>query len=55
MTDTLREHLRKAGQKGGLATGKSKVRGDKAYYQRISRKAAKARKAKADSAGAVQK
>jgi RNA binding exosome subunit len=47
VTDTLREHLRKVGQKGGQAKGKAKVRGDKAYYQRISKQAAAARKAKA--------
>ena len=46
MTDTLKEHLRKAGAIGGLATGKAKVRGDANYYKRISAKAAKARKAK---------
>jgi hypothetical protein len=49
VTDTLREHLRKAGQKGGLAKGKAKVRGDKAYYQRISKERwakAKAKRAK---------
>jgi RNA binding exosome subunit len=46
VTDTLREHLRKAGQKGGLKKGKAKVRGDAAYYQRISKQAAAARKAK---------
>jgi hypothetical protein len=57
MTDTLREHLRKAGMKGGKATGKAKVRGDAEYYRTISKKAAKARKAKSrtGSAGAVQK
>ena len=35
------------GTRGGKAgTGKSKVRGDKSYYKRISKLAAKARKAK---------
>jgi len=43
-------YLASIGSKGGKATGKSKVRGDKAYYQRISKKAAKARKSKAVSA-----
>ena len=44
------------GTRGGKAgTGKAKVRGDSDYYKRISKKAAKARKRKADSAGAVQK
>jgi hypothetical protein len=38
----------KGGQKGGQATGKSKVRGDSEYYRTISQKAAKARKAKRD-------
>jgi hypothetical protein len=46
MTDTLKEHLRKAGSKGGKAAGQSKVRGDTDYYKRISKKAAAARKAK---------
>ncbi len=46
----VRAYLASIGSKGGLATGKSKVRGDKAYYQRISKKAAKARKAKSVSA-----
>jgi protein-arginine kinase activator protein McsA len=36
------------GRRGGKAgTGDSKVRGDAAYYKRISKKAAAARKAKA--------
>jgi hypothetical protein len=47
MADRWTEHLRKAGQKGGKATGKAKVRGDAAYYQAISAKAAKARAKKA--------
>ena len=38
--------LRDAASKGGKATGAAKVRGDAAYYKRISKKAAKARKAK---------
>jgi hypothetical protein len=38
--------LRAAASKGGKATGAAKVRGDAAYYKRISKKAAKARKAK---------
>jgi hypothetical protein len=49
----ISEYLRKIGAQGGKAgTGKSKVRGgttrseQKAYYERISRKAVKARKAK---------
>jgi hypothetical protein len=42
MIDTLKEHLRKVGAKGGKAKGKSKVRGDSEYYRKI----AKQRKAK---------
>ena len=38
--------LRGAASKGCKATGAAKVRGDAAYYKRISKKAAKARKAK---------
>lgn len=44
--------LGRLGGKGGK--GKSKIRGDADYYKRISKKAAKARKAKADSARAVK-
>ena len=44
---SIREYLRLIGKRGGAAgTGSSKVRGDAEYYKRISRKAAKARKAK---------
>jgi len=46
VADRWTEHLRKAGQKGGQAKGKAKVRGDSEYYRTISQKAAKARKAK---------
>ena len=42
--------LRDAAAKGGKATGAAKVRGDAAYYKRISKKAAKARKAKSPNA-----
>ena len=38
--------LREAASKGGKATGDAKRRGDSAHYKRLSRKAAKARKAK---------
>lgn len=47
MIDTLREHLRKAGAKGGLAKGKSKRRGDSEWYARISNLALQARQKKA--------
>ena len=43
----VNKYLASIGSKGGKATGASKVRGDAAYYKRISRKAAKARKASA--------
>ena len=38
--------LRDAASRGGKATGAAKRRGDSAHYKRLSRKAAKARKAK---------
>jgi len=47
VTDRWTEHLRKAGQKGGLAKGKAKVRGDSEYYRTISQLASKARAKKA--------
>ena len=43
----VNKYLASIGSKGGKTTGASKVRGDAAYYKRISRKAAKARKASA--------
>lgn len=43
----LRDYFASIGSKGGKTAGKSKVRGGEAYYKRISRKAAAARKAKA--------
>jgi hypothetical protein len=50
MTDKkVREYLASLGKKGGETTGKSKVRGDSAYYKRISAKAAAARKAKRET------
>jgi hypothetical protein len=45
--DEVKRYLASIGSKGGKTTGASKVRGDAAYYKRISRKAAKARKASA--------
>jgi len=39
--------LRDAASKGGKATGDAKRRGDSAHYRRLSRKAAKARLARA--------
>ena len=47
MPDKWTEHLRKAGQKGGLAKGQAKVRGDSEYYRTISSLASAARKKKA--------
>lgn len=44
--EEIRAYLAGIGRKGGEATGKSKVRGDAAYYKKIARKAVKARKAK---------
>ena len=40
------DYLARIGAKGGKATGEAKRRGDSAHYKRLSRKAAKARKAK---------
>jgi hypothetical protein len=40
------KYLSEIGKRGGEATGASKVRGDKSYYQRIARLSAKARRAK---------
>ena len=42
----VKQYLASIGSKGGKATGASKRRGDAAYYKRISKLAAKARKAK---------
>ena len=47
MDEVLRKYLAGIGTKGGKTTGASKVRGDAAYYNRISKKAAQARKRKA--------
>jgi hypothetical protein len=48
MNEVVRRFLKDIGTKGGKAgTGKAKVRGDRAYYERISAMAAKARKANA--------
>lgn len=41
---SARAYLAAIGSKGGKATGKSKVRGDRSYYVAISKKAAKARR-----------
>lgn len=40
------KYLSEIGKKGGKAKGQSKVRGDASYYQALSKKALKARKAK---------
>jgi hypothetical protein len=48
--EDIKRYLAAIGSKGGKAgTGKSKRRGDSAYYQRISKLAAMARKARARS------
>ncbi len=47
MNPEARKYLASIGAKGGKATGASKRRGDSAHYKRISKLAAKARKAKA--------
>lgn len=48
MAGELTRYLSAIGSKGGKAgTGASKRRGDAAYYKRISKKAAQARKRKA--------
>jgi hypothetical protein len=47
MVDKLKAYFVERASKAGKAgTGKAKVRGDKAYYQRISKQAVAARKAK---------
>lgn len=46
MNPEARKYLASIGSKGGKATGVSKRRGSAAYYKRISKLAAKARKAK---------
>lgn len=46
----IKKYLASIGSKGGKAgTGKSKIRGGKEYYKRISRLAAKARRAAASN------
>ena len=40
------DYLARIGSNGGKATGAAKRRGNSAHYKRLSRKAAKARKAK---------
>ena len=46
-TDEIKRYLASIGSKGGKTTGATKRRGDAAYYKRISKKAAQARKRKA--------
>ena len=46
MNPEARKYLASIGSKGGKSTGASKRRGDSAHYKRISKLAAKARKAK---------
>jgi hypothetical protein len=43
MESKLREFFARNGAIGGRATGACKVRGDRAYYQRLAEKAIKAR------------
>ncbi len=38
MKTELKKHLAKLGAKGGKATGKSKRRGDSAYYSALAKK-----------------
>lgn len=45
--DEIKRYLASIGSKGGKTTGASKRRGEAAYYKRISKKAAQARKRKA--------
>ena len=40
------EYLREIGAKGGKVTGKSKVRGDSAYYSRLRKKGVRKQKGK---------
>jgi hypothetical protein len=44
MNETVRQYLASLGKIGGKTTGKAKVRGNSAYYKRLSAKAAAARK-----------
>ena len=45
MKKEVLEFFRKTGAKGGKAgTGKSKVRGDSAYYRRLQKKGVRSRK-----------
>ena len=50
MDEATRKYMAGIGSKGGKAGGASKRRGDAAYYKRISKKAAQARKRKAANA-----
>lgn len=54
MNPEARKYLASIGSKGGKATGASKRRGSAAYYKRISKLAAKARKAKSSNPGGQQ-
>jgi len=48
INEAVRRYLKEIAAKGGKAgTGKAKVRGNRAYYERISAMAARARKANA--------
>ena len=48
------DYLTHIGSKGGKATGAAKQRGNSAHYKRLSKLAAKARKAKSDSTTAIR-
>ena len=54
-SEEIRRYLASIGSKGGKTTGASKRRGDAAYYKRISKKAAQARKRKAANAQAQRR
>jgi hypothetical protein len=48
ISEAVKEYLKEIASKGGKAgKGEAKVRGDRAYYRRISAMAARARKANA--------
>ena len=47
MDEAVKRYLSGLGKKGGKTGGQAKVRGDSAYYKRLSAKAAVARKRKA--------
>ena len=46
MKKEVLEFLREIGSKGGKVTGKSKVRGDSAYYSRLRKKGVRKQRGK---------